>query len=343
MDDREVVRLFLDNGLQINSMILDEIKKTGADPKTLINYLKGKNPGSPIIAPGDITGWLGSNPNNNAVTRKSSYSVNDFANSLMSRYNTIRDILADKSGLPNLMSINRMSDKIPNFSLICMVREKNADDTIFVEDTTGHIEMGLSGDAKEAVKSVQENDVIGLVCAYSSDIPMVQKIIWPDIPIKKTIATSIQEKTCLFLPPLSEEETVAIDSKLSVHGEKVLLYSGLGTPDRRTVSGVSMLLVHLPELQDYASSSGLDVPAAMTAMIKRRHLKPRLAVGADIFEPDPYLVSEVPDIVAFSGLAEQSVINYKGTTLVSTGDPRKTGEIIGVDLKTREDLRVRLI
>ena len=131
--------------------------------------------------------------------------VKDFVRYFRVRYNTLKTMLQQKSGLENLISIDKINNYSRNFSIIGMITNKsttkNKNIILEVEDLTGKIKL-LINHAKENVfeksKEILLDDVVGFNVSGSRDFLYVNDIFYPDCYINEKKKTE-EEVYALFI------------------------------------------------------------------------------------------------------------------------------------------------
>jgi DNA polymerase II small subunit/DNA polymerase delta subunit B len=109
----------------------------------------------------------------------------------------LKNIIASNPDLTNLISINKITNQTKNFSIIGLVREKDEENkSITIEDTTGEIEIFISD--TETFHEIVVDDVLGVVCT-KIDRLSAERIIWPDVPLRRSINKTDEDVYCLFV------------------------------------------------------------------------------------------------------------------------------------------------
>jgi len=123
--------------------------------------------------------------------------INDFISYFTSRYNQIRKMLVGRLDLINLLSINKLTQRTNNFSIIGLVREKNDKNKyIIIEDLTGELQIFFED---EMYDEILLDDVVGIRCRKEDSRYIAMDIVWPDIPLKRRINRTEDEVYVLFI------------------------------------------------------------------------------------------------------------------------------------------------
>lgn len=117
--------------------------------------------------------------------------VSDFSNYFRNRYHKLRDILASRRELDNIVSANKISGQVNQFSVIGMVQErrvtKNGNIFIILEDPTGDVKVIVSNRNRELFEKAEDlahDEVIGIRGRRSNQFIFANDIIKTDLPIK---------------------------------------------------------------------------------------------------------------------------------------------------------------
>ncbi len=132
MDEKKIVKLFLENGFQISANTLSLVKE---NPIEIINKLKKTKPRPFIVTKNHIEKIMGKSKQKKKTKikiikefhiLKKPVRVEDYTKHFLSRYEKIRNIISKNTILERLISINKITPKTENFSIIGLVREKKA-------------------------------------------------------------------------------------------------------------------------------------------------------------------------------------------------------------------------
>src|SRR3989339_863351 len=142
---------------------------------------------------------------NMTQTVPKSIEVKDFVNFFKSRLNEMKNFLQDNSELNNLVSINKISGKKQNISIIGMVYSKkitkNKNMLIEIEDLTGRITILINKDKEDLYKKAEDialDSIIGLKGSGSKELFFVSEIIFPEANLNERKRADFEEYA-LFL------------------------------------------------------------------------------------------------------------------------------------------------
>ncbi|MFH1210672.1 MAG: DNA-directed DNA polymerase II small subunit [archaeon] len=137
--------------------------------------------------------------------------VQDFVTYFKSRYNSLKEILMNRSDLQNTVSINRLTGKtkVPRAEVIGIIMEKrttkNGSISLTIEDPTGQITVIVNKNKPELVnfaKNLVEDEVIGIKGGLSGQVIFANEILVPDIPLTKEKKKAPEEAYAIFLSDL---------------------------------------------------------------------------------------------------------------------------------------------
>ncbi len=192
----EVIKIFLDKGLQISSDGLETFINT---PEKLDLFFSKTIDYPPTITLDFINKAVGEQPPFQLIKTsivKEKTTVNDFIDFFNKRQAFLSGVISKRLDLINPVSINRISEKIKKFSIIGMIKEKNVEArTIFIEDKTGGIEVVLE---KDDINQLVEDEVVGVLCERENSSISGKKLIFPDVPLQREI-NKTKEDNYVFL------------------------------------------------------------------------------------------------------------------------------------------------
>lgn len=116
-----------------------------------------------------------------------SLEVKDFVNYFRNRYNSMANILEDRSELENLTSIGKLTNDRQKVSVIGMVtnksQTKNGNIMLEIEDLTGRMKVLISNQKEDLLKEAEEitlDSVIGFKGMGNGDILFLSDIVFPE-------------------------------------------------------------------------------------------------------------------------------------------------------------------
>ncbi len=354
MDKSTILRTFLSYGAQVDADALQLLSDNPTVLDTILSLGKEKLP--PVITQDFIKSFI--------EPKKTIVSVNQLSEVLSHRYEVITNLLIEKEDLKNLVSINKITEKLKNFSVIGAVVENNGE-SVILEDKTGSVNFKISSNLS---KFLVEDDIIGVVCEYSGTIPNIIDVVYPDIPLKKDFTTINEEKNYIFLSDLHIDSPQFNENRYKklieiINEQKnaeIFVLGGMS----ESVDDANKLLsdikhrIHL--LSNASQTSKMDnilvfqtrgdfltkysdiwktsPETAVVNLVKKRNLNPILTSTS---YNNSFLLENVPDIISIGG-STPFATNYKGTTIISTGNLNKNPIFWNINLKTRETFKIDL-
>lgn len=320
MDEKDIIRTFLDMGVQVSSEALVLIKN---NPGPIINEIKNTKPKPFIITRDYVSKILDSYKYDNKDTHtiktfsieKKPIKIEDYVKHFISRYEKMKDIILENK-LEKLISINKINDNTTNFSIIGIVREKTTT-SLILEDPTGEIEIFFEGLIKQKLSDIETDDIIGITCKKISGKYQAANIVFPDIPLNREIKKTKEDMKILVT---NKEEK--IDDAILIMPDKI------ERPTFEEIKNIKVLLVPKTFFKDIDQKINSDI---LQKILKKRHLYPLFLPNLS-FGDDNMVIEEIPDIV-ISNLEPKIYKNYKGTTIISL--PDSTSSFL-INLKTRE-------
>lgn len=388
---KDVVSLFLRVGYQLDATALDFLVKNPQKIGQIIDILGGGV--SQAQAPTTITSEYikkligastkqpipgGGMPTVSIIKRISlresdieKTSIEEYVGLYNRHYEKIKKILIEKMSTLGVTSINKIQNqKEP--ALIVMVREKDhIEKSILVEDPTGNTTLSLPNNASERLvkeyDSIIEDDVLGILCKKppGGRGHVIEKLFWPDVPLKRKINKTDEDVCCLFVSgfdgvkELSEPDLDGFFDTLSKR-ETEMIYifildscDGIGnaledkipTPLQKkikifsypideinmiSIGGVIALLI--PQNIIYhqmPDGSSVDETAVVLSLLKKRWFK---------FGRRPIFLESSPDVVVTTHRGPEETpqpTNYKGVTILSVESFRNISKSWLLELRSR--------
>ncbi|GEM_PF-1422516 len=262
--------------------------------------------------------------------------ISEFTQFYLDRFEFLKNEVKNRLDGANISSINNLSSG--KSSVIGMVR-KTGDGEVILEDKTGELTLKTdNGFINDEVVGVK-----GDVIKNKEVVMSPKKIVYPDVPIRKNVATLDKDLSALFVSKIDKDtkkrlgeidpDYIFCTSDTDVEEMDIVHISDEPgelcdiDPLRCNIDDIRILVHNGESVKKAKDELNLGTKETLTALLKKRHLDP---VEMHSLK-DRYLIKEVPDIIHVSG-EENTVTNYKGVTLISTND--KTAYL--VNLKTRE-------
>jgi DNA polymerase II small subunit/DNA polymerase delta subunit B len=111
-------------------------------------------------------------------------------------------------------------------------------------------------------------------------------------------------------------------------------------PSLLQVDNIKILLVNGEYLKKYKNTYNSDTSTTLLNLFKKRHLDPTFEPEESFTSENVLLLDKIPDIVACGTTGEPSLQNYKGTTIISTGNFMTEPIYWLINLRTRETFKI---
>jgi len=382
MERREIIKIFLDKGLQLSKDALEFFLK---NEDRIEEFLKNaESEKLPAVISLEFVKKILKEPSVEIIKSfkkwEGEISVSEISSILRKRYEKLSGILTKRLDLPNLISINKVSEKAKKFSLIGMVREKDEHEhSLIIEDKTGELKIFLRADD---VRNILEDEVIGVVCSRKEDYFFAEKVFQPDIPLKREVKRLDRGLKAIFLSDFHLEknnlpylknlenflekerpEIAFILGDISSKASEVKDFLSI-LPSRISifvkgeiekgefdvtsfdefvflnVEGINFLLLHGSLLEKYEKRFR-SIEDMLLQILKKRHLAPTFDEKL-CMQDENLIIDPIPDIFACAHFHTPSFTNYKGTTIISTGSFLSQPIFWLINLSTREILKLDL-
>lgn len=203
MESSEIVKFFIRKGFQLDKHMLEFLVSNPNKVQEVTAKLESMER-QPLVITLDLLKESGKGESNISVIRtfdggQTPKTVKEALGYFQGRYQKISDILSSKVELANLISINKMSDKTKNFSVIALVKDKDeSDSSITIEDFTGETKMFFPGNI-DAFRQIVLDEVVGLVCENDNGINFVRGVVNPGVPLRKEAEHTSEDVFCYFI------------------------------------------------------------------------------------------------------------------------------------------------
>ncbi|TAL47872.1 hypothetical protein EPN87_01995 [archaeon] len=331
MEKQELIRKFLSLGCMVDQ---DALQAMVDNPSVADRALQMITSGQKVQT---ITlQWLNHQPVTIIQTFNKingSITPDDVIRSVQKRYDSMRETLSKQ--MQNMLSINKISPKTRNFSLISMIKENNGN-SILVEDDTGEARLSLKKELSDKSKFLVEDEVVGLECEQAEGI-VVGNIVWPDIPLGRIVAKA--DSSCIFAAnvpdgkPFDSEYVFSFGNPTNSKAFFITNTPAVNTfpdPCMVRIGDVKILFLSCTE---YTKTWDVAPEVACLNLLKKRSLDPRINLASADMS-----LSDIPDLIVCPTSGEPAVLNYKGTTIISTSYP----VCWSANLKTRETFKISM-
>ncbi|MEM5829228.1 MAG: hypothetical protein QW040_00740 [Candidatus Aenigmatarchaeota archaeon] len=379
MEKEKIVDIFLKRGLMIDQDSLDYFSRNPEQVKIFLEKIVKME--VPPVVKIDLIKSILEEVEIKEIKKKAlnvkNFSVDDISRILLERYEKIKSFFSYRMDIVNLISINKITEKTKKFSLIVMVRDINKENkSAVVEDFTGEISVFFKNNF---FGQIVQDEVVGLVCEKTNDKIEVTNVLWPDVPLRRKVANLEEDVYCffilgkwikeyekkileeiskinykklifLFVESYEKKQIEELKEKLPINTKLILItkekleledVTSFSPPAFLLINGkVNLLLCDGKMFSPYKNILGERTEEIMLNLLKKRHLNPIFTIER-VLEEDCFLIEPVPDIFLSFDFGTSGLINYKGTTIISSGSSERIFWI--VNLKTRENLKIDLI
>ncbi|HLC39826.1 MAG: hypothetical protein A2745_02575 [Candidatus Harrisonbacteria bacterium RIFCSPHIGHO2_01_FULL_44_13] len=343
MEKPEILKKFLDNGLQLDFESLDFFSHKPNQINTFLQ--KVPSVGKPTTVTINFINEILQQPESDVeilkVPEKSraTIDIDEFAALVNTRYIFLKKLLAGRVDLVNLISINKITPKVKKFSVIIIVKEKmDGENSIVGEDETG--EHTFFFKKKADFEQVFLDDVIGIVCESDERIK-IEKMFWPDLPLRREVTRTEED---LELTVSNYPLARAADGKeiaITTEGHKAKINADVfDMPVMVKVKQSAVVLISNSKYLKKYQQREKNEEELIASLLKRRNLSPVIEADHAAFSNDPFLIDMVPDIFIIFDVQGSGSFNYKGTTVLMMPEREKEKTSWRINLKTRETKRI---
>ncbi len=342
MENKEIMKLFLGKGASLDSAVLEYFSNNDIALMSFLEKATSKLP--PIITLDYVFKTMGVLPPEIELKPiypshfdKKKVSSEDAVSKWTEKYSFYKKRLSDK--MSSLFSINRTSSQ-QSFSLIAAVSEKIDKGTIEIEDSSGSLRVSVG---KDDYEDMLEGDILGFECVRRPDGISVNRVVYPDIPLKREVGKSLSRANLIFV---SNPSGIDASKSSECSGDKECTFVFMSAaPDNfqpnhvtvdtasiMKVSGITILMCPWKNISSYIDNWKTTENVAVN-ILKRRDILPGASVKDSGFWIGSTFLDDIPDIFVTDNESDVFSSNYKGVTILSVGGPANAWKI---DLKTRE-------
>jgi DNA polymerase II small subunit/DNA polymerase delta subunit B len=348
MEKSDILRMFLEKGYQIDIETLNFFSKNEKQLKIFLEEIEKQTAPSTITK--DFVDLVLQSDIEITVhqTEKKIITAEDLAKILFNRYDKLKRILVTHLDLVNLLSINKITEKTKKFSLIGIVSA--IDETtgnVTIVDDTGEVNMKVD---RNMFNNILVNDVLGFICEKNEKMN-IRNIIFPDLPLRRTIKNLSEEKRIIVTEKITEEIMRFCKKEknqfyiftFSAHADENQFPPNMkfihidNNPTTAIISkDISVFLFNGSFLKTPMRDRKVD--EFLIALLKKRYLNATNIFDYN-FANNIFILENVPDVIAVKNLGEAIQTNYKGTTILTVNE--NTAWII--NLKTREIIKLNTV
>jgi len=310
MDKLKIVRLFLENGIQLTPQALELVYQNQDKINNIISYVKEK--GLWIINEKNLEEFLKekscevlSNIEIIYPEEVQEFSIEDLKKMLKERFDFLSKILIENNRFSNITSLSKVKKlkKGEETIVIGMVRDKTTY-SITLEDFTSHETIQM--DAK-LVEKLFYDDVIAVRVKRGEGKLIGDKIFFPSLSFFRKPAT-LTEEVIISIPEIK----VGNRSIQLVEKEIVRVY----------LDGFKIFLLNSVIVKRYKQKDEKEIDT-LISLIERRHLNPSFFISKKLYKKDLFLIDEVPDIIIITNTNEPFYKPYKNINIFFLPSGRK--------------------
>lgn len=191
-------------------------------------------------------------------------------------------------------------------------------------------------------------------CIFLSDIHMGETGFMPHSLEKlSNYLKKIKEPTTAFIlgDVSADEEQIKKFATMFPENFTLVLLKGEQDPEVEgkylpdpvvvELDGVKIFLSHGKMFAKYFERFKTSPENMLLQLLKKRHLSPTFERNGK-FDEENFFLDEVPDIFVIGHFHEPRMMNYKGATIISLGSFLSKPVFWGLNLKTRESIKIDL-
>lgn len=180
MEKKEILRVFLEKGFQLDLPVLNFFSQNPNLIKTFLHFLNSQEKKPVVITNKYLDLFLSQNFEIKIIKphfrKKKKLSIQDVLNYFINRFEFFRSILSRRMELSNIISINRITSRSRKFSLIGLVRDVEKErKKVVIEDTSGSLEVVVEDEKN--LKYLTLDEVVGFSCVKEGEEVVCKRIV----------------------------------------------------------------------------------------------------------------------------------------------------------------------
>ena len=354
MKRSEIIKKFLKEKFQPTSKIINYFLENPNQLNDFLIFLKNRKISKPILTNNLLKEFLETSKIKFKIDKRfeevKEVKIKEVLEFFKYKFNFISNLLKKKIELLNLISINKISPRSRKFSIIGIIREiDEPSNKILIEDLTGSLEVFIE---KSNLKFLVEDEVLGFYCVRKEGRVVVERIVFPDIPLKRSVEKLEDEgflvvgsNLSCFLEKLKLPNKKIIISFEEPSNSKIDIFfsENCGTFNncfskifQISIQNLKILGISSKILLPYKQRFNESYMKTVQILLRKRDLNPKFSVEniSKLF-----LLEEIPDIILIFDEEEAEFLNYKGISIISV--PKNINENIYwiINLHTREIIK----
>jgi len=302
MEKQEIVKLFLENELQLTPNALEIIFQKQDIIDKIISFAKEKNllvidenVLEKILTPTTEIGQLEIKVVYPEELEE--FTTEDVLRVMKERFEILSRIIQENHRLQNLTSLSKIKKlkKGEEATVIGMIKDKTTY-TILLEDFTSHETIQMEA---KVVEKLFYDDVIGVKVRKEEEKLVGDKIFFPSLSFfrktgqlnKDVILSNLEIKIGGKSIPLEKKEIV-----------------------KTYIEEFKLLMIDNVVIEKYRQKDEKPIDT-LVSLIERRHLNPSFFISKKVYKKDLFLLDEVPDAIVVLNSNEFMYKAYKGINL----------------------------
>lgn len=366
METNEIIKIFLENKILLESRVIDTLKKHENKIPQIIEEIKKLELKQPLLTQQLLDDILEKEENiivTKEIVKNESVTVSKFHERFLIRYNTIKQFIMEKPDFANVISIGKINVKMKKIPLVGLVKEVNRENkSLLLEDETSEIHVFGDEKTRDEFEEIVEDEVIGVVCVNKGNKFEIEDIVFPEIPLKRQTKRGCSDEKLVFVSGLNikpDDLRRKIIEKLKTNKIKIVSLS----PKIKSVNSnsiiedrnvnfskfswilykkkINILIFGASTLLKYKECWKDENPEKILLnLLKKRHLNPIFKKDEKNYDETDLILTEIPDIIVTDFFKTAGFQNYKGVVIISLSDFSETNLVFVVDLKTLETFKL---
>jgi hypothetical protein len=308
-DKKAIVKIFLDNHLQLTPRTLDEILNKEIDISKLIEFAKNRN--LIIVDENTLKEFLSDVSSTSIgeikviyLEETESFSIEDVLEMIKKRFEFLSKIIQENNMLNNVISLSKLK-KIKNDNqliVIGMVKDKTTY-SVTLEDFTAYETIQLDANI---VNKLFYDDVVAIKVKKEEEKIIGDKIFFPSLSFFRKMSKLDEEVT------VYNDVIKVRDKEFKIEGDIVRVY----------INDFKLFVLSSNIIEKYKNRDEKDIDV-LISLIERRHLNPSFLISKKMYRVDLFLMDEIPDALVVVGAKDSLFKLYKGINIFLLPNERK--------------------
>ena len=310
MEKEEIVKLFLENELQLTPNALEIIFQNQDLIDKIIKLSKERE--LVVIDEDVLRSFLKPSIQAEQLEIKVAYpeeveefTVEDLLKLMKERFEILSKIIQENHKLSNLTSLSRIKrmKEGEGATVIGMIKDKTTY-TVLLEDFTSHETIQIEA---KIVEKLFYDDIVGIEVRREGEKLVGDKIFYPSLSF--------------FRKPIQlPEEIIVSNSEIKI-GDKAFSLEKKEVV-KVYVKDFKLLLIDNAIIEKYQQKNE-NVIDTLISLIERRHLNPSFFISKKLYKKDLFLLDEVPDAIVVLNSKDSAYKAYKGINIFFLPNEKK--------------------